>query len=112
MYTGICGGEIKKMTLARSQAGVHSSSDVDIIESRKDLYQAVVTGRTVYGSSRSGESRVDSVYQLMVCIGPDVSGLSWTPCRAPSACTLHKCYQRFPWFSFHSRLRLLQGPLL
>mmetsp|Transcript_20535 Transcript_20535/g.53721 ORF Transcript_20535/g.53721 Transcript_20535/m.53721 type:complete len:592 (+) Transcript_20535:187-1962(+) len=82
MYTGICGGEIKKMTLARSQAGVHSSSNVDIIESRKDLYQAVVTGRTVYGSSRSGESRVDSVYQLMVCIGPDAKNVEaksdWT----------------------------------
>jgi hypothetical protein len=74
MYTGIAGPEIKKMSLARSQAGIHSSSAVEVLESRKELYQAVITGRTVYGSSRSGESREDSVYQLMVCIGPDVSG--------------------------------------
>jgi len=83
MYTGIAGPEIKKMSLARSQAGIHSSSAVEVLESRKELYQAVITGRTVYGSSRSGESREDSVYQLMVCIGPDAKAVetsgSWTP---------------------------------
>ncbi len=43
-----------------------------MLVSEKDLYQAVVTGRTIYGSARMGESRKDAVYQLMVCIGPKV----------------------------------------
>jgi hypothetical protein len=45
---------------------------VEVIESRKDLYQACVSGRTAYGSSRSGASSSDFVYQLMVMIGPEV----------------------------------------
>merc|ERR1711963_1229837 len=32
-YTGICGAEIKHMTLARSQAGIHSTSKVQVLES-------------------------------------------------------------------------------
>lgn len=66
---------------------------VEVIESRKDLYQACITGRTVYGSSRSGSSSIDSVYQLMVAIGPDVS----------AAC-LHPSFQ----FSSPSNLRLYE----
>ena len=45
---------------------------VTVIESKKDLYQAEITGRTVYGSSRDGSSSEDSVYKLMVFIGPEV----------------------------------------
>eukprot|EP00192_Tetraselmis_astigmatica_P003233 CAMPEP_0117666486 /NCGR_PEP_ID=MMETSP0804-20121206/10405_1 /TAXON_ID=1074897 /ORGANISM="Tetraselmis astigmatica, Strain CCMP880" /LENGTH=548 /DNA_ID=CAMNT_0005474041 /DNA_START=481 /DNA_END=2127 /DNA_ORIENTATION=+ len=93
MYTGICGEEIKKMSVARSQAGIHSSSKVEVMESRKDLYQALITGRTVYGSSRDGVSTEDSVYQLMVFIGPDARKQdplsSW---KAVSLGTLHAMY--------------------
>jgi len=93
MYTGICGGEIKKMTAARSQAGIHSTSAVRVIESRKDLYHAVVTGRTVYGSSRSGASAEDAVYQLIVLIGPEAGTVEpkpdWT---VVSQGTLHVLY--------------------
>eukprot|EP00873_Tetraselmis_striata_P017674 jgi/Tetstr1/437938/TSEL_026568.t1 len=93
IYTGICGEEIKKMIQARSQAGIHSTSEVQVIESRKDLYQACVTGRTSYGSSRTGASSVDSVYQLMVAIGSDAKSVQqqegWTRVSSGS---LHAVY--------------------
>ncbi|KAK3265652.1 Alpha-amylase A type-1/2, partial [Cymbomonas tetramitiformis] len=76
MYTGICGEEIKKMVAARSQAGIHSTSEVEVLESRKDLYKAVVTGRTIYGSSRDGASEKAAAYRLMVCIGPEARSTS------------------------------------
>jgi len=94
IYTGICGGEIKKLVKARSMAGVQSDSKVEVIESRKDLYQAVVTGRVIYGSSRSGESRETSVYQIMVCIGPEAKFIkpedNWT---VVSSGSLHAVYR-------------------
>mmetsp|Transcript_2625 Transcript_2625/g.4408 ORF Transcript_2625/g.4408 Transcript_2625/m.4408 type:complete len:583 (-) Transcript_2625:304-2052(-) len=93
IYTGIAGDEIKKMVRARSDAGIRSDSKVEVLESRKDLYKAVVTGRTRYGSSREGASQADVVYQLMVCIGPDAKhvpkGEGW---ECMSAGTLHAVY--------------------
>ncbi|KAG1661755.1 hypothetical protein FOA52_004814 [Chlamydomonas sp. UWO 241] len=89
-YTGICGTEIKKMVAARSQAGITSTSDVDIVESRKDLYHAVITGRTVYGSARTGASTEDSVYKLVVCIGPACKSVAAPPdSKVVSSGTLH-----------------------
>ena len=34
-----------------------------------------MTGRIAYGSARSGTSSEDAVYQLMVCVGPEVTRL-------------------------------------
>jgi len=72
IYTGICGEEIKKMVQARRDSGVHSTSKVRVVSSSKDLYHAVVTGRTVYGSSRSGGSEASDtlVREIVVMIGP------------------------------------------
>lgn len=92
-YTGICGTEIKKMVTARSQAGITSTSPVDIIVSEKDLYHAVVTGRTVYGSAREGASTIDSVYKLDVCIGPKCREVAPPPdSKVVTAGSLHVIY--------------------